>query len=190
MDATQVLTIMVSLFGVLVVGVGIPLLLLSRTETHRREDLIEVARQHREDRDAEWRRQDEVALRAQKAAEDLAASQKRIADQAAEAATLLLANNERVAANQLETSGKLETIHELVNSTLTHAMQSEFEAVGRELSVMREILELRRSGGQEPTQAALAAIAATETKLAELDAALADRAAAQARVNKGAGGSA
>jgi hypothetical protein len=207
MTHEAIISFLLSLTGVLLVGVLVPIYLISRSSKERRDDLAEAARQHREDRDAEWARQDEVARRAEQAARDLAASQQKIAAQAAEAAALLLgkqeasvtaqrevarqaavaaellvANNEQVAAGQLETSRKLDTIHTLVNSNMTAAMQSEFEAVVRELAVMREIMELRRVSGQEPTQDTLSAIASTETKMHELDAALADRAKAQAKV--------
>jgi hypothetical protein len=170
-DPTSIVVAAVSLIGVLAVGILAPAWLLSRTE-----------RIHREDRQADWDRQDQVAEKAEKAAADLAKSQKRIADKAEEAATLLLANNERVAQTQAETNGKLDVIHTLVNSNMTAAMQSEFDAVSRELAMMREVAALKQAAGQEPSAETTAAIGATEAKLHELDAALADRAQAQARV--------
>jgi hypothetical protein len=77
-----------------------PIILLSRTDKRNREDRAEALAQHREDRDADWARQDqaaalllakqeEQAAAAAKAATDLAASQKEIADKASEAAQLL-----------------------------------------------------------------------------------------------------
>jgi len=170
-DPTSIIVAVVSLVGVLAVGILAPAWLLSRTE-----------RIHHEDREADWARQDQVAAKAEKAAADLAKSQKMIADKAAEAAELLLANNERVARTQQETNGKLDVIHTLVNSNMTAAMQSEFDAVARELAMMREVAALKQAAGQEPSPETLAAISATEAKLHELDAALADRAKAQARV--------
>lgn len=187
MSATSLLAVLVPLIGVLVVGVLVPVLLLSRTEKHRIEDQAEAARLHREDRDAEWARQDAVAAKAATMAENVDRNQKLIARQAAEAAELLLKNNEQVARTQQETNGKLDTIHTLVNSNMTAAMMSELDAVTRELAMMREVMELRRQGGQEPSTDTLAAIAATEAKMHELAAALADRAKAQEQVNKGTG---
>lgn len=233
MNAT-IITAVASLIGVLMVGVLIPLYLVSRSDRQRREDQLEAARLHREDRDAEWARQDKVAAAAAKAAEDLAASQKAIADQAAHAATLLLArqnqsaeaqqrvaeqaaeaarllaarqeesaaatarvaeqaeeaarllaeNTAIVAESAAETGKKLDTIHTLVNSNMTQAMQSEFEAVGRELAGMNELIALRRSLGQEPNAETLVALAKTQAKLAELEVNLAERAKIQEQVNR------
>ena len=188
MNAANIITVVVSLIGVLAVGVVIPVLLVRNAESARREDQAEAARLHREDRDAEWARQDEVAARAAQTADAIAAAQQGAADRAAEAARLLLENNERVAQTQLETNGKLDVIHTLVNSSMTAAMQSEFDAVTRELAMMREVVELKRATGMEPSTAALAAIDVTETKLSELADALDDRAKAQAEVNHKGGG--
>lgn len=166
MDPTSIVVAAVSLIGVLAVGIVAPAYLLSRTE-----------KIHREDRQADWARQDAVAAKAE-------AASRAIADRAAEAARLLAENNMLVAETAKETGKKLDVIHELVNSNMTAAMQSEFEAVTRELAMMREVVELRRAAGQEPGPDALAAIAATQAKLAELDVTLDDRAKAQNRVNQ------
>jgi len=175
-----------------------PLILAHRTE-----------KMHRDDRLADYERQDLVAAKAAQAARDLAESQREIAQvaaeaarlllakqeetvraqqdvaaQAAEAARLLLANNERVARTQTETNGKLDVIHTLVNSNMTAAMQSEFDAVTRELAMMREVASLKQAAGHKPDAATLAAIEATEARLHELDANLADRKRAQDNVGK------
>lgn len=209
MDTSQIITIVVSLVGVLTVGVLVPIGLLARTEKVRREDLVNAAQQHREDRAAEWARQDEVAARAEQARRDLAAvqeatanraaeaaaalmaaqkesidAQKEVARQAAVAADLLVENNKLVAETARETGRKLDTIHTLVNSNMTAAMQAEHDAVKRELAMMREVMELRRAGGQEPGDDTIAAIGATEAKLRDLAAALAERATAQAKVTR------
>jgi hypothetical protein len=182
MTAIQILDIFLPLFGVLLVGVIVPIYLVNRANKERREDAIAAAAQHREDRDAEWARQDRVADLARKATDDLAISQKEIADQAAEAARLLLINNKQVAKVQGETNSKLDTIHTLVNSNMTAAMQSEFDATKRELAMMREVMELKKAAGLQPTAEVLASIASTETKLQELSDLLEDRARAQQRV--------
>jgi hypothetical protein len=168
---------------VLLVGVLVPIYLVSKAAKDRREDNERSDQRHREDRQADWDRQDSVAAKAAKATEDLAESQKKIADQAAVAARLLLANNERVATSQLETNGRLDVIHGLVNSTLSAAMQSEFDATKRELAMMREVMALKQSAGLEPTEETIAAIIATETRLAELDQTLIDRKATQDKIN-------
>lgn len=223
MDPTSIVVAAVSLIGVLAVGVLAPAWLLNRTE-----------RIHREDRKADWDRQDAVAARAAQAAEDIAqradraaalllerqnqsaaaqeevarkaaevaaqaneaarllsirqdesyAATQRVAVQAEEAARLLAENTAIVAESASETGKKLDTIHTLVNSNMTQAMQSEFEAVGRELVSMGELIDLRRSMGQEPSQEALNALARTQAKLAELEVNLAERAKIQEQVNR------
>jgi hypothetical protein len=207
MTVENLVAIVVPLVGVLAVGLLVPVFLLSRTERHRQEDNERADRLHREDRDAEWARQDEVAEKAAQAGRDLAAAQQRIADQAAEtaslllarqeqtvktqqhvarqaaeAAALLLANNERVAATANGIQNQLGEIHTLVNSNMTAEMQARYDGTKRELAVMRELMELKRAGGLQPTPDVLAAIEATETSLNELDAALADRRKVQERV--------
>lgn len=173
MDTASVIGMIVAVCLAIFASITAPILLLQRTE-----------KMHREDRAADYKRQDEVAEKAAKTAADLVKSQKTIADQAAEAAELLLAANERVARTAIETNGKLDVIHTLVNSNMTAAMQSEYDATVRELAMMKEVIELKRSNGLKPTPEALAAIKTTETKLRELAAALEDRAQASTRVNQ------
>ena len=75
MSTASIIVICVAIFT----SVTAPLLIAHRTE-----------RMHRDDREADWARQDEVAAKAAEAANELLSSQRRIAAQAAEAATLLL----------------------------------------------------------------------------------------------------
>lgn len=116
-----------------------------------------IDRQHREDRDADWARQDMVAA------------------QAAEAAELLLQNQRAVANSTAETNSQLHVIHTLVNSNMTAAMQAEVDATNREEVMMREVMALNTAAGREITPVALAALSKTQAKIAELEAALADR---------------
>jgi type II secretory pathway pseudopilin PulG len=112
--------------------------------------------------------------RRQEKAEDYA-RQDAVAQKAAEAAKLLLAANERVAANAVQTMSKLDDIHTLVNSNLTTAMRAELDATTRELAVMSELIDLKRASGHEPSVDAMAAIKATKAKVSELSAVLKDR---------------
>lgn len=157
MDTTSIIVAVVSLVGVLAVGIVAPVWLLSRTE-----------KMHREDRREDWARQDLVAARAEQTSKD-------IADRAAQAARLLLADNERVAAVQKETNGKLDVIHELVNSTLSAAMQDKLDALVTAAAMMREVIDLKRAAGREPAPEALAALADVEDSIRESRAAIADR---------------
>jgi hypothetical protein len=174
LDLGVIIALVVSILTAIFASITAPLILAHRTE-----------RMHREDRLADYERQDKVARAAEQTATDLIASQKRIADQAAEAAKLLLDANERVARTAQVTNGKLDVIHTLVNSNMTAAMQSEYDATVRELAMMREVMALKEAAGGSPGAEARAAIAATEVKLAELAAALEDRAEAAARVAAG-----
>ncbi len=82
---------------------------------------------------------------------------------------LLLASNERVATQTEQasevTNGKLDQIHELVNSTLTGAMEGQLLAVEAQLVMVRRF---------QPDEAA--EIAVLEDTVAELRTKLADRA--------------
>src|SRR5580692_9183529 len=86
LDIGVIIAIVVSIVTAVFASITAPLILANRTE-----------RMHREDRLADYERQDKVARAAEQTATDLIASQKKIADQAAEAARLLLDANERVA---------------------------------------------------------------------------------------------
>jgi hypothetical protein len=145
--ATEVVIVaMLGVIGVIMTGVVGPWVVSRSTRKATSEAKIE-----------DWKRQDEVAARA------------------AEAARLLLAANERVAETAAVTNGKLDVIHTLVNSNMTAAMQSEFDATTRELAMMREVIRLNKVAGTEPSVDALAAVTATEAKIAELDNQLVDR---------------
>jgi hypothetical protein len=115
------------------------------------------AKARRADKEMDWARQDLVAA------------------QAAQAASLLLAENKKVAETAAVTNGKLDVIHILVNSNMTAAMQSELDATKREVVGLKEIVRLNKQGGQEPSNEALEVIRATEDKVAKLEAELRDR---------------
>jgi hypothetical protein len=83
--------------------------------------------------------------------------------------------NDQAASTAQTVNEKLDVIHVLVNSNMSAAMKSELDAVVRQLALMREVVELRRSAGQEPGDAALVAIRDTEAKVSELRAAISDR---------------
>jgi hypothetical protein len=69
----------------------------------------------------------------------------------------------------------LKVIHTLVNSNMTAAMQAELDATIRELAMMQEVIDIKRSVGQEPSPASLAALQRTEERVGELRATLQDR---------------
>lgn len=116
-----------------------PVILMNRT-----------AAMHREDRLADYARQDAMAAEARAA-------------------------NEKAAA---DTNGKLDAIHGLVDGAMTAAMRAELEATKRELAMMREVAAIKQAAGHEPTLETLAAIEATAARTQKLESALADRLAA------------
>jgi hypothetical protein len=128
----------------------------------------------------DFARQDQVAAQAAEAARLLLERQDAVAAQAAEAAELLLDANERVAKQSEDaakvTNGKLNQIHELVNSTLTAAIEDLRLATEQQLMLLRSVIELNREAGREPSPDLLAALPAVEEKVAELRSKLADRA--------------
>ena len=117
-----------------------------RDSTARRED---------------WARQDNVAAKAAVAAQLLVDSNKKVAVVAAELGK--------------ETIGKLDQIHTLVNSQMTAAMTDALDADQRTLAMMRELVDVKRKIGEEPTQQSLDAISAVEAKISERRAMLEDR---------------
>lgn len=121
-------------------------------------------RSKRLDKAQDYAREDAVAAKVDAAAV-----------KAAEAARLLLASNERVAATSVVTNAKLDVIHVLVNSSMTAAMQAELDARQIGLTQMMEIIELKKAAGLQPTSEVIAAGVALRAKIAELEAKLADR---------------
>lgn len=122
-----------------IVGVSVPVLMKVLSDRGIREDKL-----------LEWDRQDKIAKGAR--------------DDAAEAARLLLAANERVAANTKATNGKLDVIHTLVNSKLTTVTKVLYETTQTLLNVLRD-----------PSLGTSAVMEETVKKLAELKVELEDR---------------
>lgn len=112
-----------------------------------------TGRQRHAEKVEDWRRQDEVAAR-------LVVANK-----------VVSANSDKLDAN----TDKLDEIHTLVNSNMTKVMQAELDATVREAALMREVVELNRAAGREPTQHMLDAIVETDAKINELRANIKDR---------------
>jgi len=103
------------------------------------------------------------------------ARQDEVAAKVDNAARLLKENTKAVADTAAETHSQLKVIHTLVNSTLTAAIKAQYDATTRELAMMREVVDLKRKSGHEPSEEALGAIKATEATISELKSVLADR---------------
>lgn len=124
-----------------------------------------AGKQRREEKAQDWARQDMVA------------------DKAAEQAKLLVESQRALLTATKGTHEKLDVIHALTNSTLTIAMQAEYDSMTRELAMMHEVLELKRVGGQEPSEHTKEAIVVTEAKLKDLGEKLVVRAQQQAEMD-------
>lgn len=146
----------------------------AESERRRREKLEEAAIRKQEKQE-DWARQDEVARRAAEVADQLLEKQKETAAKTAEAAALLIENNEVVAKTARITNTKLDVIHTLVNSNVTTVLQSELDAKRGHLMVLKEVIALRVELGQEPDPQAAGELAALEKKVKELAANLQER---------------
>ena len=139
-----------------------------------------AGRQRREEKEQDWARQDAVAAQAAEAARLLEERQDETERRAAEVASQLRVANTLVTQQNAVTNGKLAQIHELVNSNLTSQMEEGHASLVQQLVLMREVVRLNHEAGRLPDNAALAAIATIEARVAELGAQLRDRAAATA----------
>lgn len=131
-------------------------------------------------READWARQDQVAAAAEAAANRLVESQHTLAQAALKAAVASEHRGRAVAARLDQLDDKAAVIHDLVNSSMTAAMQSEYEAVVRDLRSQRQLLELYKAQGVEPSTETLDMIAAIAAKADELHLTLENRKRAQA----------
>jgi hypothetical protein len=186
MTPVVLITLVLGICSSIFASITAPLILARRTERMHQEDMARTEQLHREDLFADYQRQDKVAKAAAETARAAAAEAREVAAQAAEAARLLqaaqaetIARTDEVArltAEQADsTNGKLDVIHELVNSAFSAALASQLDALVTSLAMMREVIDLKRSAGHEPTEEAVIALQATEAKIAELRATLADR---------------
>ena len=175
MDTGSILVAALAFIGTLIVGVVVPFFLVRQSARERREDLARQAAQHREDRDAEWARQDQVALKAERATVELAASQKRIADQAETAANLAAERDAKVAGQLSRIDAQARRIHTLVNSDMTAARQSERDQAQAMITVLRKVITLAEERGLVPEESDIDALQTAEQRVVDLDRILADR---------------
>lgn len=120
-----------------------PIILVQMQNSNRRRERIE-----------DYKRQDEVAERAKKAADELLRATK-------DAASLA--------------DGKLSQIHTLVNSNVTTQMQLTLTASEAQLAAMKDAMEQRGEGGHEPIAAMVAALEKLEHSIADQKSALEER---------------
>ena len=168
MDEATIISLIAVACVAIFSSITAPLILARRTE-----------RMHREDQLADYKRQDEVAKEAKETAIAMAEQQDVIIRQqheATEAARVRDGHAEKIAAAVAKSNGdKLDVIHQLVNSQLSATIKSELDAHVTSLALMREVIDMKRVAGSEPTEEALIAIESTKAKIAELRTTLADR---------------
>jgi hypothetical protein len=121
---------------------------------------------------ADWARQDEVADRAAKAAQDLVESNRRIAAEARTASNSIIASNEKIKSDIAEVRDLGEKTHGLVNSAMTAVKQAELDGLVRELGLMKRIPSV------SPEE-----ISEIEVKIIEKQTEIGDRARAASLVN-------
>ena len=175
MDTGTILVAALAFIGTLIVGVLVPFFLLRQSARERREDLARQVAQHREDRDAEWARQDQVALKAERATVELAVSQKRIADQAETAANLAAERDAKVSGQLSRIDAQAHRIHTLVNSDMTAARQSERDQAQAMITVLRKVITLAEERGLVPEESDVDSLQVAEQRVMDLDRILADR---------------
>lgn len=127
-----------------------------------------AARNARIDRALDWARQDAVAERAAAASRAMLISQN----------AAIAAQEESTRVNAItfqETKAQLDALHTLGNSSKTAATRAELTSTQRELVALREIMEIKRAAGQEPSAEVMAVIEVAERRIAELEKELDDR---------------
>jgi len=145
-DPAVVVTLVVSVAGVIFASITAPLILAHRTE-----------RMHREDQLADYKRQDEVAREAKAAA--IAAQQ--AADKAQ---------------RQLESIGvQTQRIHTLVNSDMTAARQEELDQAEALIVALQRVIRLAREKGVQPEPSDVDQLQRTRARRDQLEQILADR---------------
>jgi hypothetical protein len=162
-----VITVVIGICSTIFASVTAPILLARRTEQMHREDML-----------ADYQRQDRVAAEAAKVAAvtaQTAAAAHSAAIEAHQAASAISVQA-AVNAGRLDVANsKLDVIHGLVNSNYSAAMQSQLDALVNSAALMREVIDLKKGGGAEPSQESVIALADTESKITDLRASIADR---------------
>jgi hypothetical protein len=141
-----------------------------------REEKAAEYKRHSDEKQEDWRRQDEVAAQVAKAISEQAAKTDEVADQAKKAATLLVESNKVIAQHQAQTSGELHHIKELVNSNFTAQMEGWLAALDGQILLTKELHKTNR-----PSEESLVSLKTLENTAATLRKSVAERDAATAK---------
>ncbi len=123
-----------------------------------------TARQRQREKAEDYKRQDDVAAKAEEAAALLLAANERVAHQTATASS--------------ETQAQLRQIHTLVNSNLTQEMEARLVALDAQIVLTHEVMRLNTAAGADPTEASQAALLSLERTAEGLRRSLTERATA------------
>jgi len=157
MDPAVIVTLVISVAGVIFASITAPLILAHRTE-----------RMHREDQLSDYQRQDKVAREAKEAAALVAAELQKSTEMAQESA--------RVQQGKLDDlSAQTQRIHTLVNSDMTAARQEELDQAESLIVVLQRVIQLARDKGLMPDPSDVDALERTQRRRDQLELILADR---------------
>ncbi len=153
MDPAVIVTLVISVAGVIFASITAPLILAHRTERMHREDML-----------SDYQRQDKVAAAAAAAAVAAQEAARLAQQQAADAAAKLD-----------DLSAQTQRIHTLVNSDMTAARQEELDQAESLIVVLNRVIQLARDKGIMPDPSDVDALERTQHRRDQLELILADR---------------
>lgn len=171
--------LVVTVLGICGTVVG-PLLLSQLNAHQRRLEKIQDNEQRLREKEEDYARQDEVARRAREVADRLIESQRHTTEQTDTVVHLIEENAAQLASINEQTA----QIHILVNSDMTAARQAELDQTRATKVVLLKVIALDRAAGRQPSKDDTEAVVALDERIAELTAILADRLAAQTKVEQ------
>jgi hypothetical protein len=153
MDPAVIVTLVISVAGVIFASITAPLILAHRTERMHREDML-----------SDYQRQDKVAAAAASAAVAAQEAARQAQEQAVSAAAKLD-----------DLSAQTQRIHTLVNSDMTAARQEELDQAESLIVVLQRVIELAKDKGVMPDPSDVDALVRTQHRRDQLELILADR---------------
>ena len=153
MDPAVIVTLVISVAGVIFASITAPLILAHRTERMHREDML-----------SDYQRQDKVAAAAAAAAVAAQEAARQAQEQAVSAAAKLD-----------DLSAQTQRIHTLVNSDMTAARQEELDQAESLIVVLNRVIQLARDKGMMPDPSDIDALERTQRRRDQLELILADR---------------
>ena len=147
-----------------------------------KEEKAAEYKRHSDEKQEDWRRQDEVAAQVAKAIAEQAIKTDEVANQAAKAAKLLVESNKLIAQHQERTSGELSHIKALVNSNFTAQMEGWLAALDGQIALTKELHRANQKAGIDPSHESAISLQTLENTAASLRKSVAEaREAAKAK---------